>query len=272
MEKHYPPKKILYYRDEHNDDFSQTVQARKPLPANYRYVHDSALEKALGFIAYRLLLTPLGWLQSKLFHHHKFIVPKEVKALKTGFFLYGNHTALFADVFLPSLFTLKRKTYLVAGEQAKSLTWLLPVMRAVGCVPLPDTPAQGRELLRCMQKRLRQNAVVLIRPEAHVWPYYTGVREFPAASFKYPALCNAPVVCMTSCYQKRRLSKRPKMVTFLDGPFYPDPAHSTKDNAQTLRDAVYQTMCARTREHSTYAYYEYRKLDENEEKTTKEKE
>lgn len=255
------PKKIIYYQDEHNDDFSETVKNIKPLPKDYRYVHDTFLEKFLGFIAYRLILTPFGWLFVKLKYHHKFVVSKEVKKMKQGFLLYGNHTAAVADVFLPSLFSLKRKNYILAGEQARSLTKILPIMRSVGSIPLAENLSQNREMMRCIKQRLNENASVLIRPEAHVWPYYTDIRPFPSTSFKYAPLFNAPVVCMTACYQKRKFSKKPKMITYIDGPFYADPDLSIKENAEMLRNITYDTMRSRVKEHSTYAYYEYRKKE-----------
>ena len=100
--------------------------------------------------------------------------------------------------------------------------------------------------------------LITIYPEAHIWPFYTGIRPFPAASFGYPARDGAPVYAMTSCYRKRRLGAFPKVVTYLDGPFYPDSSLPLPERKQRLRDQCHAAMVKRAEENSTYAYYEYR--------------
>ncbi len=45
-----------------------------------------------------------------------------------------------------------------------------------------------------------------IFPEAHVWPYYTGIRPFGEAAFHYPVATGKPVYTMTVTYQRRRWS------------------------------------------------------------------
>jgi len=66
---------------------------------------------------------------------------------------------------------------------------------------------------------------------------------------------------LTNCYQRKRLGRTPRIVSFIDGPFFPDPALSRTENAEMLRNAVYEAMCRRTSEHSTYSYHEYIKKE-----------
>ena len=250
-------KKTFYYTDELTDDFAETVKNLQPLPDDYAYIHDVWYEKLLGFIAYRLLLTPFAWVYVKLKFGHKFVRAKEWKKLKEGHFIYSTHTLPLADVFLPSLITLKRKTYLMAGAQANSLKRLLGVMRSIGSIPLTGNPAKNREMLRCVKTRLAQGASITIFPEAHVWPLYTKIRPYPATSFKYAVMCNAPVLAMTNCFQKRKFRKTPKVITFIDGPFYPDPNLDKRERAEDLHRRVYETMQKRAAEYSTYSAHEY---------------
>lgn len=75
----------------------------------------------------------------------------------------------------------------------------------------------------------------MIYPEAHIWPFYTGIRPFPDTSFRYPVQQKLPVFCLTNTYQRRGKSHIPQIVTYLDGPFYPDaelPAKLQKNAAE----------------------------------------
>ena len=68
---------------------------------------------------------------------------------------------------------------------------------------------------------------------------------------------NKPIFVLTNCYQKRRFSKKPKILTYVDGPFYPNPDLGKKKAAKELRDIAYTTMCERAAIHSTYEYIRY---------------
>ena len=67
--------------------------------------------------------------------------------------------------------------------------------------------------------------MLAIFPEAHIWPFYTGIRPFSATSFRYPEKLNAPVVAMVTTYRKAARSvslfRRPGMTVTLSEPFYP---------------------------------------------------
>ena len=102
---------------------------------------------------------------------------------------------------------------------------------------------------------------VVIYPEAHVWPYYTGIRPFPASSFRFPVECGAPVFVMTTTYQKRKTGRTPKAKIYVDGPFWPDDSLKKKERQQHLRDQVYACMTERSK-NSTYDYIRYVKEGE----------
>ena len=88
---------------------------------------------------------------------------------------------------------------------------------------------------------------MVIYPEAHIWPYYTKIRNFPDTSFAYPAKSGTPVYCFTNTYHKRRFRAQPRIVTYIDGPFYPDMEKPLKARRKELRDKVYRCMCRRAK-------------------------
>lgn len=118
-----------------------------------------------------------------------------------------------------------------------------------------------RNFRDAIRTRITQGNFVMIYPEAHIWPFYTGIRDFPATSMKYPVELDAPSFAMTTTYRKRRFGKKPRTVTYLDGPFYPDPTLPPKARAQALRDQIYDAMVKRSKE-SDCEYIRYIKKEE----------
>ena len=82
-----------------------------------------------------------------------------------------------------------------------------------------------------------------------------GYQTFKELSFRYPIKYNYPTYCFTNTYQKRRWRKTPRIVTYVDGPFYPEDGTEGK---MSLRNQVYATMKKRaesnTVEMITYIY------------------
>lgn len=259
-------KKTFYYADELNDDFANTVKKINPLPKKYRYVSKNPFSKLFSFFIYRMVARPAVWVYMKIKFRHKFVGKKALCKLKTGCFLYKNHVAVAGDAFIPNVMCIKKRNYIVTGKETNSLTVILPLLRALGNIPLGQDNAQNLAMIKCMRERVEQGASVTIYPEAHIWPYYTQIRPFVDTSFHYAVTLKTPVFCATTCFQKKKLGKTPRIVTFIDGPFYPKEGMKRDEAARYLRDCCYETMCARAAEHSTYAAYEYRKKEGDDER------
>ena len=129
----------------------------------------------------------------------------------------------------------------------------------VGAIPLGQNLEENRKMMECINHRIEKKGLVTIYPEAHIWPYYTGIRNFSASSFGYPCYMNKPVFTMTNCYQKRVIGKYPKVVTYIDGPFYPDTSLPMKERKEKLKEECHSTMERRAKENSTYSYVVYEK-------------
>lgn len=251
--------KIIYYDDELADDFATTVEKDKlkPLPENYEYISKNPLSRALSRGLLRFAVKHFSRLYLKLFFRHKFVNGDILKGLEGGGFFYCNHTLIAGDAFIPNCAHRKKPNYIVTGEQTSSLTRLLPLLRAIGNIPLAQGGGQKMKMNRCVQKAIARGATVTIYPEAHSWPYYTGIRPFSCSSFKYAAYYGAPVYALTNCFVRRKRGKKPAVVTYIDGPFYPQAGLSVKENAVNLRNAVYNAMRLRAGRFSTYSYYKY---------------
>ena len=254
---------VIYYKDEHNDDFSGLDIETKPLGENYQYVREGRLYKIFEFLFYYTVMIPVIFMLQKVFNHQKF-ANREVlkKAKKEGCFLVGNHTQVQSDSYVGQLGTFPKKCFIISHPNLLSIKGLRLGMQAYGVIPLGINFDEKKDFLRCVEKRVNDGNAVIVYPEAHVWPFYTKIRPFDYQCFSYIAKLNKPMFVLTNCYQKRRFFKRPQIVTYVDGPFYADEGLSQKCAAKQLRDIAYDTMCGRTEKHTSCEYIKYIKEEE----------
>ncbi len=255
--------KVIYFEDEQNDDFAGTNILRIALGEGFKYIHKNIFFRVFEFVLYYIIAAPLVYLMQKIYSHQKFINRRAFKKAKgTGYFIYSNHTQMLNDAYIGPMATFPKKCFIITGPDATSIKGIRTIVQALGAIPLSCNLHEMKGMLGCIEYRIKHKNAIMIYPEAHIWPYYTGIRPFPYASFKYPAKHNAPIFVLTNCYQKRRFSKKPKILTFVDGPFYPNMELSQTDAAKELREIAYSTMCKRAKEHSTYEYIRYIKKEE----------
>jgi 1-acyl-sn-glycerol-3-phosphate acyltransferase len=129
------------------------------------------------------------------------------------------------------------------------------ISQMAGAIPIPSNKKAMKNFLSAIEQRINENSAITIYPEAHIWPYYTKIRNFKAVSFKYPIELNKPVFCMTNTYQKKSNGK-PKIVTYIDGPFFPDKNLNFHEQKQNLRDQVFNCMQERSK-NSNIEYIKY---------------
>lgn len=255
-------RKVIFYSDELNDEFSLAQITPKKIDGNYCYIYDSLFKKFTHFFWYRMVATPIAFLYTKIVFHHKIIGKAVFNEFKnTGYFMYGNHTQDIGDAFIPNMLNVPKDNYVIVHPNNVSMPYLGRITPSLGALPLPDDMAAYRNFLKAVEKRISQNHAIVIYPEAHIWPFYTKIRPFTDVSFAYPVKLKVPVFCFTNTYQKRRWSKRAKIVTYVDGPFYPDEGLSAKEQKQQLRNQVYNCMCERAK-NSSVIQIEYIKRDE----------
>lgn len=265
--------RIIYYEDLLNDDFSITNIEKKPLPKKFKYVNNNIIWRLWAFIFYFFFAKPIFYIVLKITYRQRIKNRRLIyKANKTGCYIYGNHTQGLIDAFTPSFLNPFHKNYVVVGLETTSIhPFVTSIVMMLGSLPLGDTLEHKKDMLKCFKKRISQKCSITIYPEAHIWPYYNKIRPFKDDSFKYPVKENVPVYALTNCYKKRKFSKMPKVITFLDGPYYPKEELSGKENQKYLRDLVYNKMVERTEKYSTYEYIKYIKKESKEESNTEEK-
>jgi 1-acyl-sn-glycerol-3-phosphate acyltransferase len=254
--------KTVYYHDELNDDFSGFSPKNFYIPDNYIYIHKNPFYRFFAFIVYRLIMTPVAFFHSVFSMHQKFVNRAALKKCRhAGYFIYGNHTQQLGGGFTPNLLCFPKRVYIIVNPDNLAVKGLKTTLEMSGALPLPSTLAGMRHFLEAVEKRNVQRHVICLYPEAHIWPYCTKIRPFTSLSFRYPVQYQSPVYAFTDCYKKRRFGKKPRIVTFVDGPFYPDKTLNAKEQAQKLRDQVYGAMAARAEKESDYSVIDYVKKE-----------
>ncbi len=256
----------VYYTDELRDDFAGI--SRKPfvIDGSYPYRRRCILWKLAEFLVYRVVMTPFAHLYCKIKYHYRVVNKACMKEIgKKGCFVYGNHTLMDGDAFLPSMIAFPKKTKVVVNSDNLAVPLTRHWIELSGAIPVPTEQSGMRHFLGALESSVKQGHSIQIYPEAHIWPYYGGIRPFEPSSFRYPVRFHAPVFCSTVTYQAPRRGKTPRVTVYVDGPFYPSDSLSVRENTQWLRDTVYQTMCERSKNTSyTPIRYVKKASEENE--------
>lgn len=249
--------KTIYYNDEYNDDFSKIKINTILTPSSYVYINNNFIFKILSFILYELIARPLVFLFIKIFYLQKFENKKVLKQFKKeGYFLYANHSNTLGDAFIPSLISFPKKNYIICNPDAISIKGLKTIVKMLGALPVPSTIKGNKNFNDAINNLINKNKVITIYPEAHLWPYFTSIRPFKSVSFTYPYNYNKPCFSFTNVYVKRKfkLIKRPKIITYIDGPFYADKSLNKKDSINKLKDEIYNSMLKNNSKHEKYEY------------------
>ena len=239
---------VNYYRDELSDEFSRArIQARR-IDGHYRYPTDSIRTRLLHAFCYRIIAAPIAFLYTQCKFRHRIVGSECLRPyLHTGYFLYGNHTQDIGDAFLPNMLQKRQDKYVIVHPSNVSIPVIGRATPFMGALPLPDDHVAYRNFITTLEHRLRAGNAVVIYPEAHIWPYYTGLRPFGDASFCYPVRFDVPAFCFTNTYQRQNNRKTPQIVTYVDGPFFPDKCLSPRLCRRDLRDRIYACMTERAK-------------------------
>jgi len=251
-------RRVVAVHDEREDDFG--VASKKVTPVtvdeHYPYIRRNLVWRVAAGLLYWVVL-PLPALALMWWYGIRLRYRGTIRWLG-GCYMYANHTN-WVDVILPYLLSWPRRAYIVSGPTAVSVPVVRHIVPMLGAVPLSTTPA-GKQMFRdFLADVTRKGHPVAIYPEAHEWPYYNGIRDFPAYSFTYPVRTATPVVGYVVTYRQRRFLKfrRPAMTVTVGPPIMPASWEGTTDPKQVVRDAVHTFMCDTVRELGSFAWIQY---------------
>lgn len=244
-------KKVIYYKDELNDEFSTAKITPRIIDENYKYIHKNPLWNITSYLFQNILSMPIKVLYSKIKFRIQYIGREKLKPYKDeGYFIYVNHTQIFADTFIPSVGNYPKRNFFIVNPENISMKGLGTIVELLGAIPVPGNKEAMKNFLNTIEKRIQDKSSITIYSEAHIWPYYTKIRPFKDVSFKYPVQLDKPAFCMTNTYQAYGKNKdKVKIVTYIDGPFFAnkEAGFNKKQQQKDLRDRIYECMVNRSK-------------------------
>lgn len=240
-------KKIIYYKDELNDEFSTAKITPKLIDENYKYKHNK-LWDICSFVFQNILSMPIKIGYTKTKFKIKYIGKEKLKQYKDkGYFVYVNHTQAFGDTHIPSIPIYPKRNFFIVNPENISIKPFGPIIEMLGAIPVPGNKNAAKNFLDTIKEKIQKKYAITIYPEAHIWPYYTKIRPFKSTSFKYPIQLNTPTFCMTNTYQSYGKNKnKVRIVTYIDGPFYSNPNLNISEQKEELRNKVHACMTQRS--------------------------
>ena len=259
--------KVAYYSDELKDDFNEVGLSRPEVPEGYKYKRTNPINNFFSAILYHGIAKPVMAIFC-LFHGIRVKNRKALKLLRgKGAYIYSNHVSI-SDVikFQSYVFFFGRRVNILGYSDSLSMPIVRNLCRSLGYIPLPlkgdlKNAIAMADAMDFYVNKKRQ--YVLIYPEAHIWPYYTKVRNFRDGSFNYPAKSNAPVLPVVTTFRKPLIGKVPRQTLYILDPIFPLEGKTVNENKEYLHRETLKAMQELANEVPQYEYIKYVKKEEN---------
>ena len=112
-------RKVIYYEDELNDEFSTAKIKARRIDEKYKYKHNCIWD-ICSYIIQNVISMPIKVLYSKIKFRIQYIGREKLKDYKKqGYFIYANHTQVFADTFIPSVGNYPKRNFLIVTHTYK---------------------------------------------------------------------------------------------------------------------------------------------------------
>lgn len=267
--KDWAKTRTIYWKDEINDDFDEVGLKRPSVPENYKYKRTNPFNNFISGIFYHGIAKPFVGFYC-LCKGIRVKGKKNIKKLHgKGAFIFSNHVAI-SDVvkFQSYVFFWRRRVNIIGYPDTLTMPIVRNLTRALGYLPLP-LPGDVKNMVNLMDAMkfyIEKKQFILIYPEAHIWPYYTKIRNFRSGSFNYPARLEAPVLPVVTTWRKSKFCKKPKQTLYILEPIFPDPEKTSAENKEYLYEETLKAMknCAESVEQ--YEYIKYIKVENDDEK------
>ena len=252
-------KKTIYYQDEINDDFfSGKKYNRIKIDGNYKYLPQNFFKKLYSFVLYYFFAWPFLSFYMFVVQRVKINDRQNLKELKKrGYMIVGNHTH-YTDAYVSQIgITRPRRTYIIANENTVQIPLIGGLVKALGALPTPRNLSGLKNFESVLKKIFKKNQIVCVFPEAHIWPYYTGLRPFPLTCFKIASKNKVPVVPIATTYKKRRGFLKPKAIIFVGKPIFYNKNLTILQNAEYYRNMSQEFIKNILSSKDNYEYIKY---------------
>ena len=143
-------RKVIYYKDELNDEFSTAKIIPRRIDENYKYEHNIIWD-ICSYLLQNIISMPIKIGYEKIKFKLKYIGKEKLKPYKKqGYFIYANHTQAFADTFIPSVANYPKRNFLIVNPANVSIKYAKTAIEMLGAIPTPDRSEERRVGKECM--------------------------------------------------------------------------------------------------------------------------
>ncbi len=245
--------KKSYYFNSYEEDLVESKKQNYELKKDYKWIHNNIIYRLCSSLIYYIFML-VSLVYCKLVLKVTFINRKALKKAN-NYFVYANHTLELGDVFNPLLMIFPKRPYAICSVANLGIPVIGKIIPMLGGIIIPRDIHNMIKFNEAVKYYAKKHPIV-IYPEAHLWPYYTGIRPFNNTSFTYPVELNMPCYVFTTTYKEGK--KKPIIKVYIDGPLYPNTNLPLKEARKILHDEVVRVMTKRSKE-STYEYVTYHK-------------
>lgn len=249
--------KKIYYYENFDEDIVTSKNQNYVIKNNYKWVHLKFCYKICSYLLYYIFLV-ISFIYVKLVLHVK-IVNKKILKNKKDYFLFINHTQEIGDAFIPALITFTKRPYVLVNKANLGIPFLGKILPLLGAIVVPDDLHDFKYFIDAI-KYYGKNHPIVVYPEGHVWPYYTGIRPFKKGAFQIAVDNNKDVYSATITYQKRKFFKKPKIVIYISEKYNTLDNATKKEKVNSLMNDVFNEMSFVSKK-SNICYITYKKKD-----------
>lgn len=252
---------VIFYSDEENDDFFEGKTFEGTIDEKFKYLPSNPFKKAWDFLLYYFVELPILCFVMFVVQGVRVKNRKAIKKLKnTGYVIVGNHTNAIDTYVGPIGIARPKRTYIISQSNTLKIPYLKHLVKSLGALPIAETMGALKNFDKATSQILKQKKAIIIFPEAHIWPYYTGTRPMRLSSFKLASKNQVPVVPIATTYQKRKFFKKPRMVVYIGEPIMFDKSLSANQNAQIYKQKTEEFIKEKTSQNN-FVYRKYIKIE-----------
>lgn len=211
---------------------------------NYNYVLNNPLFKLISNIL-SLPIFIILYIIDKIFLGF-YIINKDKIVKDKGFVSISNHVH-YLDCTLIGLIYYPSRVHYPTIEENFKIPFVRKLIRLLYAMPIPKERGKKDRFYSQINKAFKGKFILHMYPEAAMWPYYEGIRDFKYGAFKIAVDANVCVQPIKFVFTKSdgiyKLYKRNKRIcaVVLD-PLYPNMELEYRDRIKDLRDRAYESM------------------------------
>ena len=147
--------RIIYYKDELNEEFSTAKIEPRKIDEKYKYIHKNPIWNVCSFLVQQYLSVPIKILYSKCKFHIRYIGKEKLKKYKNkGYFVYVNHTQPFADTFIPSNPIYPKRNFFIVNPENVSMKFIGNFVQMLGAIPIPGNKEAMKNFLNVIEENI----------------------------------------------------------------------------------------------------------------------